>query len=236
MSIALLILQAIVWQVILVFLPLGLMHRKGLRVASAWRVVCYFICIGFGFMMLEVSFMQKFVLFLGSPIYSISVTLASFLVFAGLGSYVFSRGYASAAKMMSISILAIAILSLAQLLILPTILPHLLGSPFAVRVVATVILLAPMAFFMGIPLVSGLSMAHQVHSQVIPWAWGVNGAASVLASALVVVTAMTFGFSVNIVVAAAIYLLGFLVMRRFPAKDVPSGCTGDLQSTVRQVQ
>jgi hypothetical protein len=47
---------------------------------------------------------------------------------------------------------------------------------------------------------------------------------------------MTFGFSVNIVVAAAVYLLGFLVMRRFPAKDVPSGCTCDLQSTVRQVQ
>jgi spermidine synthase len=234
MSIVVLILQAMVWQAILVFLPLALMHRKGLRVASAWRVVCYFICIGFGFMILEVSFMQKFVLFLGSPIYSISVTLATFLVFAGLGSYAFSRGRVSPASAMSISIAAIVTLSLIQIFLLPNILLHLLGYPFVLRVTATVILLAPMAFFMGIPLVSGLSMAHQVHPQVIPWVWGVNGAASVLASAVIVLTAMIFGFSINIMAAAAIYLLGFLAMRRFPAAEAHSGCACDSKAAGHQ--
>lgn len=217
LSILLLAVLAIAWQTILVFLPLGFMHRQGLRVAGAWRAVCYFMFIGFGFMMIELSFMQKFVLFLGSPIYSVSVTLTAFLVFAGLGSYVLYRGWLMPERAMKISIAAIVALSLLSLFLLSPILRLMLGLPFPVRIAATVLLLAPMAFFMGMPLVAGLSIVRRIHPQVIPWAWGVNGAASVLGSVLVVVTAMGIGFNLNILAATGVYFLAMIALLRFPA-------------------
>ncbi len=222
LSILLLAALAIGWQIVLVFVPLGLMHRSGLRVAGAWRAVCYFMCIGFGFMMLEMSFMQKLVLFLGSPIYSVSVTLSAFLVFAGLGSYALSRGWWRAERAMAVSVTAIILLGLASLLFLTPILRLMLGLPFAVRIIAAVVLLAPLAFFMGMPLVAGLSIVRRIHPQVIPWAWGVNGAASVLGSVVVVVTAMSIGFNLNILIAVVLYLLGMLVLLRFPAAASPA--------------
>jgi len=222
LSILLLAGLAVGWQVILVFVPLGVMHRTGLRVPGAWRAVCYFMCIGFGFMMLEISFMQKLVLFLGSPIYSVSVTLSAFLIFAGLGSYTLSRGWLRPERAMATSIVAIMLLGVASLLFLDPVLRLMLGLPFPVRIAAAVLLLAPLAFFMGMPLVAGLSIVRRVHPQVIPWAWGVNGAASVLGSVTVVVTAMAVGFNFNILIAVVLYLLGMLALIRFPTVPAPS--------------
>jgi hypothetical protein len=98
----------------------------------------------------------------------------------------------------------------------------MLGMPFPVRIAVTVALLAPMAFFMGMPLVAGLSIVRRVHPQVIPWAWGINGAASVLGSVIVVVAAMAIGFKLNILAAAAIYTVAMFAMLRFPAPSADS--------------
>lgn len=197
----------------LVLLPLFLFRREGLRVQGAGRWVLYFSGLGAGYILVEVVCMQRFVLFLGNPGYAISVVLLTFLLFSGWGAAVAGRS-ADPARTLRRALLGVVGLVALLALILQPVFSATLSLPLAGRIALTVVLLAPAAFVMGMPFPSGLRLVSGRAAPLVPWACGVNGGASVIASVLGILLAMAAGFSAVFALAAACYVLAFLAGRR----------------------
>lgn len=208
---ATLLIQTTVLVGLLVFLPLLLLRREGLKSRGAGRHMAYFLALGAGFMFLEISTAQRLVLFLGHPTYSLTVTLCSFLLFAGFGSLWAGRyeGREAPALRVIVTLLAVAILALA--LGFHVVLSATLAQPLWLRIVIVMAMLAPMNFLMGMPYPLGLGRLRRLEPRLVPWAQGVNGGASVIASILCIVIAMESGFEAVSVSAAGIYLVGMLL-------------------------
>jgi len=201
--------QALVASLLLIGLPLAWVARSGaLRGVSATpgvsrgRVLVYFLAIGFGFMFIEIAFIQKFVLFLSHPLYAIAVVLFAFLLFAGIGSGV-------SARLKGCPVVAvaggIAVSAALCLLMLPWLFEHAMGLPDAARILIAVTLIAPLAFFMGMPFPLGLARVEAAEARLVPWAWGINGCASVTAAVLATLLAIHIGFTAVVVAALLLY-------------------------------
>ncbi len=203
---------------LLILAPLALLGRRPeARAAGSegWRVLLYFFCIGLAFLFIEIAFIQRFLRFLHHPIVAIAVTLTAFLVFAGLGS-LSSRALGERLGNRSTAELAIAgitLLSLLYLLILGWLFSVLGGLSMLARIALTLLLIAPLAFLMGLPFPLALTVVKREAAALVPWAWGVNGYASVISASLATLMAIHFGFSAVVGGAVAIYLAAW---RAFP--------------------
>ncbi|MEA3417945.1 MAG: SAM-dependent methyltransferase [Campylobacterota bacterium] len=204
------LLQAVVASFILILFPLmGYKKAEKITIAtSRKRVLIYFFALGLGFLFLEIYFIQRFILFLSHPLYTIAVVLSSFLIFAGLGSSYSKRlaarkGYRKSAQY---GIVGIFVFGLFYILTLDHIFGFLLTQAAAIKIVASVALIAPLAFAMGIPFPMGLSELGRHSESLIPWAWGVNGCASVIAAIAATLVAIHFGFIVVMILALLFYL------------------------------
>ncbi len=206
----------------LVLLPLRLAkrHRQSpVRLAG----IGYFGCLGVGFMLVEISLIQRFVLFLGHPVYALTVVLFTFLLGAGLGSAA-SRAYVDAARALRPVLVTVAAACLLYAFLLPDLLSALLGLDRLVRIALALVLLLPLGLVMGMPLPTGVRVLSRSGEDEVAWAWGINGAASVLGSTLAVLLALGWGFTVVTVAGSAVYLLA-LVLAGLPwsaAKGSPA--------------
>ncbi len=208
------LLQAIIASIVLILLPL-MWYRKAekSRIAtSKKRVLVYFFALGLSFLFLEIYFIQRFILFLSHPIYTIAVVLGSFLIFAGLGSSYSKRlgtlkGYSKSARY---GIVGIFLFGLFYVLTLDHIFSFLLTQTDSIKIVASVVLIAPLSFAMGMPFPMGLSELGRHSESLIPWAWGVNGCASVISAVATTLVAMHFGFTVVMIMALLFYLVAYL--------------------------
>jgi hypothetical protein len=214
------LLQAGVVSAILILLPLaiGMRRANGSTAAlpSRARVALYFGAIGVAFMFIEIAFIQKFVLFLAHPLYAVAVVLCAFLIFAGLGSRLSARlrpGGTSWRRPATLAAAAIGALSLVYLVALPPIFGQLLALPDEARIAIAVALIAPLAFAMGIPFPAGLARLAPGAAALIPWAWGVNACASVVAAVGATVLAIHLGFAVVVVLAVCLYAVAAAVWR-----------------------
>ena len=210
--------QSILFAGLLILGPLLLFRRRGLRIPGALGFALYFSALGLGFILLEISFVQKLVLFLGYPTYSLTVVLFSLLVFSGLGSLATGR-WATLSLNHLVRILAfVALLGIAYAFGLPVILDSMLGAPFPVRVLATVLLLLPLGVPLGMFFPTGIAIVSGIDREFVPWAWGINGSASVVGTILAVILAMSYGFRFVTFVALAVYGVGIaglaLALRR----------------------
>jgi len=203
-----LLIEILVITGVLIIWPLWRHYKEGLRVKRKYSIITYFSALGIGFMFIEISLMQKFVLFLGHPIYSISVVLTSMLIFSGIGSYVAGKFPLKFVTTILISILAISIIGIINLFSLPKIFNIFLKYTVSYRILISILILAPLSFFMGMPFPSGLRVVDQVSKKLIPWAWGINGASSVLSSVVAIILALNFGFSFVLFLAIMIYAIG----------------------------
>jgi SAM-dependent methyltransferase len=198
---------------VLVLVPLFVFHRKGLKTTGTKASILYFSSLGIGFMLIEIGFMQKFTLFLGHPMYSVSVILFSLLVFSGFGS--FASGLlrdVGLKRVMLGSILSLTAIASLYTFILDPIFHHFLTWPLQARIALSVALVAPLAFFMGMPFPTGLRMVERQAVSFVPWAWGINGSTSVVATLLAGLIAVFAGFSTVVVCAILVYLAGMLAM------------------------
>jgi len=207
------LLQAIIASFVLIVLPLWIGRR---RIGDAEAVhlprvamSVYFTAIGLGFMFIEIAFIQKFLLFLAHPLYAVAVVLSTFLVFGGLGSRYSQRfpaaGRRGARHPMAWLTAGVAGIALVYLLSLPAIFRHLMPLPDLARIAISIALIAPLAFAMGMPFPLGLTRLAGRADALIPWAWGVNANASVIAAILATVLAIHLGFGAVIVLAVALY-------------------------------
>ncbi len=202
---------AVLLSIVLIVLPLLFLPRENNHSSTTVKrshVMLYFFLLGLAFLFIEIAFMQKFILFLHHPVYAISASLAAFLVFAGVGS-IASRRLAlrfSYHQVTIISVIAITLLSLLYLLLLGEVFRSLASASANMRIMFTVLLIAPLAFFMGMPFPSALSSLDTCDRRLIPWAWGVNGCASVISAVLASLIALHFGFTTVIVLAVMLYI------------------------------
>jgi hypothetical protein len=181
----------------------------------------YFALLGLGFMVLEVSSIQRLILFLAEPVYATSVVLAAFLVFAGLGSLMAQRlttawdptrlGRLSTSWL---PFLAIALLGPLTDLGGRALWEFFAAGPLAARMALALGLLAPLAFCMGMPFPLGLQQVADTRRDWIPWCWGVNGFLSVIGAAAAPLFALAIGFRGVSLLAGGFYLLAGLTLSR----------------------
>jgi hypothetical protein len=211
------LLQAVVASVVLILLPLAWLRRAEQGAVSPERtwIALYFLLIGFAFLFVEIAFIQRFSLFLGHPLSAITVTLAGFLVSAGLGSGISKRAAAHWPRAAIIlAVAAIVGLGAAYAVLLPLIFGGLMGLPLIVKSAVAVSLIAPLGFAMGLPFPLGLSRVSERAPDLLPWAWGINGCASVVAAVIASLLAIHFGFTAVLATALGFYVAAALVFGR----------------------
>jgi hypothetical protein len=196
--------------VALILLPLAV-ARRGARLLEGpkGRTLVYFGLLGLGFLFVEIPLIQRFILFLGQPIYAFAAVVAAVLLASGLGSLASSRPQVSIRWTLPLLVLAIPFYSLA----LPRLFAIFLGASLAVRLLVTVLSLSPLGFLMGTAFPGGLAWLRERAPGLIPWAWAVNGCTSVLASILAAMIALSVGFSWVLAAAALAYAVAWLALR-----------------------
>ncbi|SDY93497.1 SAM-dependent methyltransferase [Citreimonas salinaria] len=217
--------QAIVLSLLLIVAPLLLRRRGFAGSTPKTGVSLYFLALGLGFLFIEIAYIQRFILFLGHPLYAVAVILAGFLVFAGVGSALASRLDRAMARWgaqsvlgrkigaIELSALGVAVLATLYLFLLPPLLEALIAWPDAIKIAVTLVLVAPLACLMGMPFPLGVALIARANPDLVPWAWGINGCASVVAAILATLLAIHAGFTATIVLAAVVYLLAPIGLR-----------------------
>jgi spermidine synthase len=237
--------QAAVLALLLILAPLlwfGADRREPVAALARWRVVVYFLAIGLAFLFIEIASIQRFVLFLGHPVYAIPVVLCGFLFFAGLGSGIAPRLSAHLATLhtwlpqrvpirigaadrlaqgfvrmphppLALAVAGIATAALMHLLIALPLFRALMPMPTALKIAVSLVLIAPLAFFMGMPFPLALARVAAVRSALVPWAWGINGCASVLSAVLAILLAMSLGFNAVVLIAICLYVVAAMTFR-----------------------
>ena len=186
------------------------------RPEAGWgRWLMYFGALGAGFMLLEVALLQRFVLLLGHPVYSLTVTLFSLLLGTGLGSFLSRRVSAGRVKAVAMRTLGgVAGVALLAALLLPRIIDLAIAWPLSLRVAIAVALLVPTGVLLGIPLPAGMRLVAAHRPEIVPWGWGMNGAFSVVGATVAVFVAMNWGFSVTLSIAGLVYITAVATLSR----------------------
>ena len=201
-------------------IPLALRQRRRDR----WERLLYFVAVGLGYIMVEIAFIQRFVLFLGHPTYALTVVVFLLLLSSGAGSLASRRwlGQASSAWLPLTIIVAALLL---YVFILTGLLNALVGLAFIAKLLVSAALLVPLGFAMGMPFPTGLralslvsvdipeSRSNHAGENTVEWAWAMNAASSVLGSVLAMVIAIQFGLNITLACGAGAYLAALMLTR-----------------------
>lgn len=204
-------LQGIIFSIIFIFLPLILKRLPVSKRKIKIPFLLYFASLGLGYMLLEISFIQKFILYLTNPAYSTSIIIFSFLFFSGLGSFYSRRIEKNYVNALKIIIFTLCGLLIIYQFILPYVFNTTLQFSLLVRILITLGLIFPLGFLMGMPFPLGIRLVNSIEQgkELIPWLWATNSFCSIIASVSAVIIAIFFGFKVVAILAASIYLFGF---------------------------
>ncbi len=204
----------LILSVVLILLPLILpgRGRQALRAGAGTprlRVLLYFGLLGLAFLLVEIPLIQQWILLVGQPTYAFAAVVSVLLVFSSLGSLSARAAWLPA----RIAFPALVALAVATPFVLAWLTNHTLGWPLLPRVGLAALSLAPLAFLMGLPFPLGLAWLERSGPSLIPWAWAVNGCASVVAGVLAAMAALSYGFSAVLLAGAACYAGAWLVLR-----------------------
>jgi hypothetical protein len=211
---------AVVLAATFLLLPFVFVRRDWKALPAKGISAVYFACLGMGFMLFEITMIQRLVRFLGYPTYSLTVTLASILVFTGIGALLSKRFEARATTALPITLLLLAVLAAFYQFGLDAVTDSLQSSALGVRVLVTIVVLAPLGLCLGMFMPMGLQVVGATGErgeQYVAWSWAVNGFFSVIGSVLTTILAMEFGFRLVQFLALCLYavaVLSFLRMRR----------------------
>jgi hypothetical protein len=167
-------------------------------------------------MFFEISLIQKLVLFLGYPTYSLTVTLMSMLIFTGLGSLASTRLGESRVSVLGPIFGGLAVLTFFYLFGLGWVTESLLGAPLLARAAVAMLMMAPLGFLLGLFMPLGLSAlaVSTPHAETyVAWGWAVNGFFSVIGSVLTTILSMTFGFRVVLFLGLLAYAVATWLLR-----------------------
>jgi hypothetical protein len=218
---ALSLLQAAFFSFLLILAPLFFMGKKE-KTYSPLNQITYFFMIGTGFMFIEIPIIQQFVLFLGNPADAIAVTIMILLFSTGIGA-LFSK---KILILFGEKVIFRVLMMLFPLIILfyawfiPQFTADYLHSPYSTRILLSTLLLSPLGLFLGQFFPTGLTIVGEKNSAFIPWAYAVNGVASVIASISSIILAMAYGFTFVFTTAAFCYFIACVSIYRFTQRHV----------------
>jgi hypothetical protein len=193
------------------FIPLYLRAGSGIRnVPYRTRIIVYFAMLGTGFMLIEISLLQRLTVFLGHPIYSFVVVLATLLCASGLGSRV-SNQFKKPTSLVRV-LAAIIVLVLIYAIFVYDLFIGLMSISKPMRIVLAVLTIAPLGFLLGMCFPMGIQIAIRFNRTLVPWAWGVNGAFSVFGSILSIVLALNLGFKATLIGGAVCYTVAWIII------------------------
>ncbi len=208
---------------VLAFLVIPLAVRGGRKQEHPVRLM-YFVAVGLGYILVEIAFIQRFVLFLGHPTYALTVVVFLLLLSSGAGSLA-SRRWVAHTQRAWLPLAFIACALLLYVFILPMLLNTLVGLPFEAKLLMSALLLVPLGFAMGMPFPTGLRALasapvpefptagkSELQKNAVEWAWAMNAGSSVLGSVLAMVIAIQFGLNVTLACGAAAYLMAMLLL------------------------
>lgn len=213
-SLIVLLAQVIILSAIFILFPLWRFSKNRLREEKVVPALLYFSGLGAGFIMIEIVLIQQFSLLLGNPVYAFAIVLAALLMFTGVGSYIPGKFGLDPKRVLSKIIPALVILLLLASFLLPVLLTTFIALPIIARIILSVVLIIPFGVLLGMPFPSGIQIISRKSSQLIPWAWGVNGFFTVIGSVLSLILSMMIGFQAVLWIAAAVYLLCLGAIRR----------------------
>jgi len=206
--------QSILIAAILILLPLIRFARDGVKFNNRWKYLLYFACLGLGFIMIEIAFIQRFTLYLGQPVYTLAVIIAGLLLFTGIGSYLTDKLNISTANLKVRYLpLLLGVLVVTSLLT-PLIFQATIHWNLFIRIVVSLLMLAPLGTLLGMPFPTGIKAVSTESNTFIPWAWGVNGFFTVIGSVGALILGMALGFKIVILLAALCYLFALLIVPR----------------------
>jgi len=206
---------------LLILAPLIASRGRSLRelVTGYSGALLYFACLGAGFLMVEIVLIQRFVLFLGHPVYAISVILFSLLFFGGLGSHLSGRfGPERRGSYQKGALLGLVLLLGLYNLGYSGFLQTFTGLDIVYRIGLTVLVLCPLGLLMGMPFPLGIAAVHGREPRLVPWAWGINGTLSVLGSVLAAMLSISFGFTLALLVGQLVYFVALLAALFWPMR------------------
>jgi len=211
-SLLVLLVQSVLIAAVLILLPLRGFSRVGLYKPSDWRFLVYFAALGFGFIAIEMALLSRFTLFLGQPVYTLAVVLASLLVSTGVGALLAGRFSAQPRQVLPL-VLPLIIFTLALTgFLVPRVFSAALGLSLDFRILISILAITPLGILLGMPFPIGLRIVAEEASPLIPWSWGVNGFFTVIGTVIALMLGMTFGFKSVLVVGGVSYLIAFVAV------------------------
>ena len=197
---------------ITVFLPLYLRSRAEIREApQRVRSLVYFAMLGAGFMLIEISLIQRLTIFLGHPTWSFVVVLAAILFSSGLGSLFSARWPDPNPRVLCAVLAGIVALVFFYAVVVYDQFIELMWLGKSGRILVSVVTIAPVGFLMGMCFPMGIQIVRRFHATLVPWGWGVNGAFSVFASVFSIVLAVSAGFKAGMFVGIGCYAVALLI-------------------------
>ncbi|MBI2647149.1 hypothetical protein HYW99_01615 [Candidatus Woesearchaeota archaeon] len=202
--------QALILATLFICIPLA--FKKKIKRIKNKKSLFYFFAIGIAFLFIEIVLIQKFTLFLGHSIFSTTIVIFSMLLFSSLGSLYSQRtGIKNLRKIIFILFLLIIVYSF----LFKFFINKFITLNLVLKIILTSIFIAPLSFLMGFAFPLGIK---KINKKLIPWAWAVNGSASVLSPILAIMIAVFFGYTVVFVLAGFSYLLSIRFIEQFNGK------------------
>jgi predicted membrane-bound spermidine synthase len=178
------------------------------RNPGKFGTMIYFLCLGLGYITVEVGMISHFVLALSNATVSASVLITGMLVCSGLGSFVSERFFDRSRQVMPRIFLAIFVILAVYAFAIDYALDWIGTLPYLLRIALCLLILLPPAFLMGFPMPTAMTTLSRLGKEhMFLWAWGVNGCFSVIGAALVPIVATSFGLPTVVLVGAVAYLV-----------------------------
>jgi spermidine synthase len=220
-----LLVRLLVWMVglcvLLIFvLPMVLGRMRLSSARGSGRNLLYFACIGLGFIMIEIPLIQRFTLLLGKPIFSFALILGCILIAAGIGSALSARiGEARISRAARVVALSVVVGGLLHAFLGPVMIHTGLRWGLALRIVGTLLCVAPLGLIMGMALPLGVRMTERRAPAAIAWGWGINGSLSVIGTILAMMLSVTMGMTAAVLVGVACYGLALFGVTGGPSEQ-----------------
>jgi hypothetical protein len=220
---------AVAFAATFLLLPFAFVRKEWSALPAKRISAVYFACLGMGFMLYEITMIQRLVRFLGYPTYSLTVTLASILVFTGVGALLSRRFESRGTAVLPMLLAVLAALTAFYQFGLDPLTDALQSAALGVRILVAVAVLAPLGLCLGMFMPFGLRVVSQTGEhgeQYAAWGWAVNGFFSVIGSVLTTILAMELGFRRVQLLALAVYVLAALAFRSL-RRAIPADLADD---------
>ncbi|GHV72055.1 hypothetical protein AGMMS49928_27230 [Spirochaetia bacterium] len=209
-----LLVQACIFGFIVILVPVVFRWKslfKNRKVRGEWiatpGVIFYFAGLGLGYMLIEIFLIQRLGVFLSNPTYSASIVITVMLIFSALGNI--TSGLFKKYRILVVPLACVLVAGgfCFYIFRLDAFLAPYLSSSLLVRIFLSAVVIAPVAFFMGVPYPNGLDSIQQHKPHLLPWAWGMNGGLSLAGSALARIIAVSSGFPLLLTLGIAVYVM-----------------------------